>query len=163
MKTDDFAKAVTWELEQFGLTGAVRVEAASRVGAGPLEARLAVLDAPGRHVHIAVDPALEGERLEHAIRGELQRGLRLCPLCQRIGHVEKIRGEGGTHDACAVRCPACGEYEIDQALVKDFRAAWDRLDPDLLPRLAALAESIRAAPRPRRITTDQWQKESGRT
>lgn len=162
MKTDEFARAVTRELEKFGLTGAVSVEAASRVGAGPLEARLAVRDASGRHVRIAVDAALDGDALSHAIRGELQRGLRLCPLCQRMGHVEKIRAEGGTHEACAVRCPACGDYEIDQSLVKDFRAAWDRADPEVLPRLSALADSVRAAPG-RRITADQWAKESGRT
>ncbi len=85
----------------------------------------------------------------------LRRALRMCPLCDRIGHVEKLRGATGQQEGCVVRCPACGEFEIDQELVRRFRSARERHDAATLDRLPSLSERTRGGAHVR-ITTDNW-------
>lgn len=106
---------------------------------------------------VKISVAAEGDaaRLESETRAELRRALRMCPLCDRIGHVEKLRGASGQQEGCAVRCPACGDYEIDQELVRRFRSARERDDAAVLDRLPSLSERTRAGSHIR-ITSDNW-------
>lgn len=101
------------------------------------------------------DTGADAARMESETRAELRRALRMCPLCDRIGHVEKLRGATGQQEGCAVRCPACGEFEIDQELVRRFRSARERDDAATLDRLPSLSERTRAGSHVR-ITTDNW-------
>ena len=104
----------------------------------------------------AADAAADAARVASETRAELRRALRMCPLCERIGHVEKLRGAAGRQEGCVVRCPACGEFEIDQELIRRFRSAWERRDAAVLDRLPSLSERTRAGSHVR-ITADTWQ------
>jgi hypothetical protein len=108
-------------------------------------------------ISVAADVVADADaaRMESETRAELRRALRMCPLCDRIGHVEKLRGATGQQEGCVVRCPACGEYEIDQELVRRFRSARERRDAATLDRLPSLSERTRAGSHVR-ITADNW-------
>lgn len=123
---------------------------------GAMTAELRVADDSGGTVTISVAADDDAARIESETRAELRRALRMCPLCERIGHVEKLRrGATGQQEGCAVRCPACGEFEIDQELVKRFRSARERDDAAVLDRLPSLSERTRAGSHVR-ITADNW-------
>jgi hypothetical protein len=157
MRPDEFAQAVTRAIDTLGLAGEVRVAALTQDEDGTLDAALDVLVRPEAGAHVRLAPTTEPGRVARELRGELRRALRLCPVCQRIGQVEKIRGESGAHEACRVVCPACGQYEIEQALIRDLRAAWERGDPDVLGRLPALSDALKRGPQPR-LTVDGWRQ-----
>lgn len=110
----------------------------------------------GRAVIISVATSGDAGRVARETRAELRRALRMCPLCQRIGHVEKLRGAAGQQEGCIVRCPACGDFEIDQELIRRFRSAWERRDAVILDRLPSLSDRTRAGSHAR-ITADNWQ------
>jgi hypothetical protein len=113
----------------------------------------------GAVVKISVAAADDVARMESETRAELRRALRMCPLCDRIGHVEKLRGATGQQEGCVVRCPACGEFEIDQELVRRFRSARERHDAAILDRLPSLSERARTGADGGshvRITSDNW-------
>jgi hypothetical protein len=97
----------------------------------------------------------DAARVASETRAELRRALRMCPLCQRIGHVEKLRGATGQQEGCIVRCPGCGDYEIDQELIRRFRSAWERHDAVVLDRLPSISERTRTGSHVR-ITADNW-------
>lgn len=110
-------------------------------------------------VKVSVTAADDDARMESETRAELRRALRMCPLCDRIGHVEKLRGATGQQEGCTVRCPACGEFEIDQELVRRFRSARERHDDAILDRLPSLSERTRSGSHDGshvRITADNW-------
>jgi hypothetical protein len=109
----------------------------------------------GGTVKISVAADGDEARVESETRAELRRALRMCPLCDRIGHVEKLRGASGQQEGCVVRCPACGDYEIDQELVRRFRSARERHDDAVLDRLPSLSERTRSGAHVR-ITADNW-------
>jgi hypothetical protein len=111
--------------------------------------------AVGNTVSISVAAEGDAARMESDTRAELRRALRMCPLCDRIGHVEKLRGATGQQEGCVVRCPACGEFEIDQELMRRFRSARERHDATVLDRLPSLSERTRAGSHVR-ITADNW-------
>jgi hypothetical protein len=113
--------------------------------------------AGGKIVTISVTPNADADaaRMESETRAELRRALRMCTLCDRIGHVEKLRGAAGQQEGCVVRCPACGDFEIDQELVRRFRSARERDDAAVLDRLPSLSERTRAGDHVR-ITADNW-------
>jgi hypothetical protein len=155
--TEDVFRAVLLQaLEALGVAGEVvpqRLVAAE----GRWSAALDVRAKAGTVVQIAVSDADDPGRVGRDVRSELRRALRMCPLCQRIGHVEKLRDAEGQQEACAVRCPACGEFEIDQALIRDLRAAWERGDRSVLDRLAAVSEVTRRGPGATpRLTNENW-------
>jgi hypothetical protein len=110
----------------------------------------------GRTVSISVAASGDAARVASETRAELRRALRMCPLCERIGHVEKLRGETGQQEGCVVRCPACGDFEIDQELIRRFRSARERHDAAILDRLPSLSERTRTGPHVR-ITAGNWQ------
>lgn len=112
----------------------------------------------GRAVTISVARADDVAQVESETRGELRRALRMCPLCQRIGHVEKLRNAAGQQEGCAVRCPACGEFEIDQESIRRFRSAWERRDVAILDRLPSLSAQTRDGSNVR-ITVDSWKRD----
>jgi hypothetical protein len=155
MTSDEFVTAVSQAIDALGLAGEVQVAGASVGDDGAHDARLTVRVNPAADAHVRLAPGVEGPRAAREIRGELRRALRLCPVCQRIGHVEKIADSAGVHDACLVVCPSCGRYEIDQALIKDLRAAWERGDADVLGRLPSLSSELRQGTRGR-ITAANW-------
>jgi hypothetical protein len=139
---------VSAELETLGVSDRVKVGRAERRDSSQWQVALS-LDGPPTSIMV---PDRDDESTGKAIRGELRRALRMCPLCQRIGHVEKIRDSSGQQEACAVRCPACGEYEIDQALIRDLRSAWERGDEKVLTKLPGVADALRQrAPGDRRL------------
>ena len=109
----------------------------------------------GGTVKISVAASDDAARVASETRAELRRALRMCPLCQRIGHVEKLRGATGQQEGCVVRCPACGDFEIDQELIRRFRSAWERHDDAVLDRLPSLSERTRAGSNVR-ITAENW-------
>jgi hypothetical protein len=161
MTGEDFEGVVRRALEGLRVADQVTVigtGTAADTGKMTAEVRVGEASGGGGTVTIAVAADLDAARMESETRAELRRGLRMCPLCDRIGHVEKLRGATGQQEACAVRCPACGEYEIDQELVRRFRSAHERHDAAVLDRLPALSERTRAASQgPHvRITTDNW-------
>ena len=129
----------------------------SETGADPMTAELRIGDATDGSgaVKISVAAADDEARMESETRAELRRALRMCPLCDRIGHVEKLRGATGQQEGCAVRCPACGDYEIDQELVRRFRSARERHDNAVLDRLPSLSERTRVGSHVR-ISADNW-------
>jgi hypothetical protein len=109
----------------------------------------------GRIVTISVGTSGDAAHVASETRAELRRALRMCPLCQRMGHVEKLRNAAGQQEACLVRCPACGDFEIDQESIRRFRAAWERHDTAILDRLPSLSERTRAGSHVR-IAADNW-------
>jgi hypothetical protein len=169
MTREDFEGIVRRALEALGVGDQVTVIGADTTpDTGAMTARLSVAGGTGGigrgsgsggdgggTVTISVAAADDAARMESETRAELRRALRMCPLCDRIGHVEKLRGATGQQEACAVRCPACGEFEIDQELVRRFRSARERHDGATLDRLPSLSERTRAGSHVR-ITTDNW-------
>jgi hypothetical protein len=133
---------VTTALESLGVADRVTVASAQLRDSTDWTIALA-FDGPPSSI---IAPDRDEEQTSAAIRGELRRALRMCPLCQRIGHVEKIRDAEGRQEACAVRCPACGDYEIDQSLIRDLRSAWERGDENVLARLPGVADALRQRP-----------------
>jgi hypothetical protein len=162
--SEDFEVVVRRALAALGVADEVTLIHAggSNGSAGDaLTAELRVNAAGAKSVSISVNTTDDDARLESETRAELRRALRMCPLCQRIGHVEKLRGAEGPQEGCVVRCPACGEYEIDQELVRRFRSAWERNDRTVLERLPSLSARTRGGSHVR-ITTESWRGESGR-
>jgi hypothetical protein len=157
MTRDEFAQAVAQALETLGLGRDVRVADLAEDADGTLHATLEIPASPDTDARVRLPSGTDPARAPRELRGELRRALRLCPVCQRIGHVEKIRSESGAHEACRVVCPACGAYEIEQALIRDLRAAWERSDPDVLGRLPALSDELKRGAHPR-LTVDDWQR-----
>jgi len=183
MTREDFEGTVRRALEALGVADQVTLDQLTLIGgdgeatdAGAMTARLRVGGgdgsgggsdsggaggADGGTVTISVaaaadtDTGADAARMESETRAELRRALRMCPLCDRIGHVEKLRGATGQQEGCAVRCPACGEFEIDQELVRRFRSARERDDAATLDRLPSLSDRTRAGSHVR-ITTDNW-------
>ena len=148
MTEDRIIQLVTSALETLGVADRVMVSSAELRDSMDWKIALS-FDGPPSSI---VVPDHENESTGTTIRGELRRALRMCPLCQRIGQVEKVRDASGQQEACAVRCPSCGEYEIEQALIRDLRAAWERGDATVLAKLPTVAESLRhRAPSDRRL------------
>jgi hypothetical protein len=160
MTRDEFRSAVTQALEALGVAGEVQLTDTSSADDGTHEARLSVSATGDAEAHVRLGPGLDPARAAREIRAELRRALRLCPLCQRIGHVEKIRDAAGSHAACLVVCPSCGRYEIDQAVIKDLRAAWERGDADVLGQLPALSNDVRQGNRSR-LSAGDWRPKAG--
>ena len=155
----DFEAVVRQALATLGVADEVTLVRAGRADDGVALAADVRLNAAGaKTVSIAVAPTTDDARLASETRAELRRALRMCPLCQRIGHVEKVRGAEGQQEGCIVRCPACGEFEIDQELVKRFRSAWERNDRAVLDRLPSLSTRTRGGPHVR-ITAEGWRGE----
>jgi hypothetical protein len=154
---EDFAITVRRALAALAVADDVTLVRTSEPSDGPLEADLRVGQAE-KTVSISVAATDDAARLESETRAELRRALRMCPLCQRIGHVEKLRGVEGQHEGCIVRCAACGEYEIDQELVRRFRSAWERNDHTVLERLPSLSARTRGGSHVR-ITSESWRGE----
>lgn len=153
--SEDFATVVRGALADLGVADAVTlVTAVDQADTGTRTAELRV-NTGGKTVSISVAAADDAARLASETRAELRRALRMCPLCQRIGHVEKLRGAEGQQEGCVVRCSACGEYEIDQELVKRFRSAWERRDQAVLDRLPSLSARTSGGAHVR-ITTENW-------
>jgi hypothetical protein len=157
MDSDRFRKILLQAVESLGVSDQVAARRVSEANDGGWSADVEILARPGTLVNIAVGAEPDEARLMRDVRGELRRALRMCPLCQRIGHVEKLRNAAGQQEACAVRCPACGEFEIDQALIRDLRSAWERDDRAVLDRLPTVSEVMRreqgTAPR---LTSENW-------
>lgn len=154
---EDFATVVRGALADLGVADAVTlIDTANQPDTGARTAELRMNVTGAKTVSIAVGATDDEARLAADTRAELRRALRMCPLCQRIGHVEKLRGTEGQHEGCVVRCPACGEYEIDQELVKRFRSAWERGDHAVLDRLPSLSARTSGGGAHVRITTDNW-------
>ena len=142
MTHDRVTQLVGAALETLGVADRVRVGDVTPDGSNWKVA----LAFDGPPASIAVPDDDDEARAARAIRDELRRALRLCPLCQRMGRVEKIRDASGRQEACAVRCPACGDYEIDQALIRTLRSAWERGEASVLARLPLVAEGLRSRP-----------------
>jgi hypothetical protein len=160
MTAEEFRARVARALEELRVASEVVIhqvaaEAAEGVAVARWTADVRVASKPDTAITIAVAEGLDEERRAKEIRAELRRALRMCPLCQRIGHVEKLRNAQGQQEACAVRCPACGDFEIEQSLIRDFRSAWERDDRDVLDRLPVLSETTQRGDAPR-ITATNW-------
>jgi hypothetical protein len=156
MEPDAFEAIVQHALADLGVADEVKlIHAGDRSDTGALTAELRVIGKGDETVRISVTATDEAARVESETRAELRRALRMCPLCQRIGHVEKLRGTQGQQEGCTVRCPACGEYEIDQDLVRRFRSAWERNDRTVLERLPSLSDQTRRGEHVR-ITAERW-------
>lgn len=164
MTAEEFRAHLTRALEDLGVADAVAIQwvaAESAEGAPPTRwtADVRVTAQPDVSIGIAVPHGLDEPSQARELRAELRRALRMCPLCQHIGHVEKLRDAQGQQQACAVRCPACGEFEIDQALIRELRSAWERDDRTVLDRLPAVSGATRRGPGAApRLTTDNWRK-----
>jgi hypothetical protein len=157
MTREDFEGIVRRALEALGVSDQVTLigaDAAPDTGAMTAKLRIGA-DGNTVSISVAADVAADAARMESETRAELRRALRMCPLCDRIGHVEKLRGATGQQEGCVVRCPACGEFEIDQELVRRFRSARERHDATVLDRLPSLSERTRAGSQVR-ITADNW-------
>jgi len=167
MTPEEFSARIMRALDELGVAPNVvihQVAAEAAEGVASQSAALARWTAdlrvtlrPDAEIRIAVAEGLDEERLGRELRAELRRALRMCPLCQRIGHVEKLRNAQGQQDACAVRCPACGDFEIDQSLIKDLRSAWERNDRDVLDRLPSVSEATHRGDAPR-LTAANWRE-----
>jgi hypothetical protein len=175
MTREDFEGLVRGALAALGVSDQVRlISTDSTPDTGAMTAKLRVGDdsssesggtggsgggAGGNTVSISVAAEGDAARMESDTRAELRRALRMCPLCDRIGHVEKLRGATGQQEGCVVRCPACGEFEIDQELVRRFRSARERHDAAILDRLPSLSDRARTGSDGGshvRITSDNW-------
>jgi hypothetical protein len=163
MTREDFEGVVRRALTGLGVGDQVTLigtGAAPDTGAMTAELRIgggSGSDASSGGGAVKISVAADGDeaRVESETRAELRRALRMCPLCDRIGHVEKLRGAAGQQEGCVVRCPACGDYEIDQELVRRFRSARERHDAAVLDRLPSLSERTRAGSHVR-ISADNW-------
>jgi hypothetical protein len=157
MTSDELRARILHAIDTLGVADQVVPRRVDLTPDGTWSVDIEILAKQGALVTIAGSAAGEAARVDEDIRGELRRALRMCPLCQRIGHVEKLRNAQGQQEACVVRCPACGEFEIDQALIRDFRSAWERGDRSVLDRLPAVAEATRRRPGAgARLTRDNW-------
>lgn len=162
MTREAFEELVRGALADLRVADQVTLVAATAAEGEAMTAELRLLagdgDGDDRTVSISVAASGDAAQVAKETRGELRRALRMCPLCQRIGHVEKLRGAAGQHEGCIVQCPACGDFEIDQPLIRQFRSAWERGDDAVLGRLPSLSERTRAGSHVR-ITADNWQDE----
>jgi hypothetical protein len=158
MTGEEFLARVVRALEDLGVAEVAvdRVAAEADGGQkGQWSADLRLASRPATPVSIRATENPDEARFAADLRAELRRALRMCPLCQRIGHVEKLRNAQGEQEACAVRCPSCGEFEIDQALIRELRGAWERGDRDVLDRLPAVSTATREGAQPR-LTRENW-------
>jgi hypothetical protein len=164
MTAEQFRARVSGALEELGVAGEVVVhqvaaEAAADASDESAVARwtadVRITARPDAAIALAVAEGLDEDRLGRELRAELRRALRMCPLCQRIGHVEKLRNAQGQQEACAVRCPACGDFEIDQSLIRELRSAWERADREVLDRLPAVSDATQRGTAAR-LTRENW-------
>jgi hypothetical protein len=161
MNADEFRARVTRALEELGVASEVVIHqvgtepAADEAAVARWTADVRITARPDAAIAIAVAEGLDEDRRGREIRAELRRALRMCPLCQRIGHVEKLRNAQGQQEACSVRCPACGDFEIDQSLIRELRSAWERADREVLDRLPAVSDATHRGEAPR-LTADTW-------
>jgi hypothetical protein len=151
MTDQRFRQLLLEALETLGVATEVAPVAAAVDAQGRATADLRIGGPEGGQVSVVVPDTSDEDRVAGELRGELRRALRMCPLCQRVGHVEKLRNAEGQQEACLVRCPACGDFEIEQALVRDLRQAWERGDRPALDRASALSDRVKAG-RPGRLT-----------
>jgi hypothetical protein len=148
MTTTEFANLVQRALAELDVARAVALGDVRRSDDDALIA--ALTSDSGGSVEIVVPASIEPGEVPREIRQELRRALRMCPLCQRIGHVEKLREPGEDPKACLVRCPACGEFIIAMPLIRSLRDAWEAHDEDVLRKLPHVSEAVRK-PRPDRV------------
>lgn len=157
MTVDQIGRALVRALAALGVADQAAPRDIAGATGGKWLADVELRDQPGAVVTVTVADGDDEAAMERALRGELRRALRMCPLCQRIGHVEKLRNAEGQQEACAVRCPACGDFEIDQALIRDLRTAWERGDRGVLERLPAVSTATRRRQgEGPRLTSENW-------
>lgn len=96
------------------------------------------------------EPAESGpEALRVTAQDELQQCLKLCPLCQREGYVQRLDSHA---TVLFVSCPSCGEYEINGEASEELRKGVARDRADVLKAIPRLIEFVRGANAgPRRI------------
>jgi hypothetical protein len=148
MTTTEFANLVQRALEELDVARAVTLGDIRRNDDDALIA--ALTSNSGGSVEIVVPASIEPAAVPREIRQELRRALRMCPLCQRIGHVEKLREPGDDPKACLVRCPECGEFIIAMPLIRSLRDAWETHDEDVLRKLPQVSRAVKT-PRPDRV------------
>jgi hypothetical protein len=97
------------------------------------------------------------EQAVRELRLELRNKLWICPLCQRRSQIRRVIDR----EVFRVQCDRCGRFEIEHALLDQFRVAYEGNDTILmeqLPRLAAFVGRSEGMPF---LSADNWRTHAG--
>jgi hypothetical protein len=106
---------------------------------------------------IDIQQAWSPDQALRELRLELRNKLWICPLCQRRSQIRRIIDR----ETFRVECDRCGRFEIEHALLADFRAAYEANDPELVAELPRLAEFVGRARGMPLLSAENWRTLAG--
>jgi hypothetical protein len=106
---------------------------------------------------IGIQQEWSPEQAVRELRLELREKLWICPLCQRRSQIRRIIDR----EAFRVGCERCGRFEIEHALLGQFRTAYEADDGTLVEQLSRLSEVIRRAGGTTFLSADNWRDLAG--
>ena len=92
------------------------------------------------------------EQAVRELRLELRNKLWICPLCQRRAQIRRVIDR----EVFRVQCDRCGRFEIERALLDEFRVAYEENDTFLREELPRLAEFVSRSEGMPLLSTDNW-------
>jgi hypothetical protein len=108
---------------------------------------------------IAIQQDWSPEQAIRELRLELRDKLWICPLCQRRSQIRRIIDR----EAFRVTCDRCGRFEIDAALLDQFRLAHEADDKSFVDRLPRLSELIGRTGGMPFLSAENWRALADRT
>ena len=92
------------------------------------------------------------EQAVRELRLELRNKLWICPLCQRRAQIRRVIDR----EVFRVQCDRCGRFEIERALLDEFRVAYEGNDTFLREQLPRLAEFVGRSEGMPLLSADNW-------
>jgi hypothetical protein len=107
---------------------------------------------------LEVQQAWTREQAGHELRVALREKLWVCPLCQQRARIRRVVDM----DVFRIDCDRCGRFEIEHAVLDQFRLAYEEGDEKLVSVLPRLSGYIRNAGGMPSLGVDTWQAIAGR-
>ena len=101
---------------------------------------------------LAVQQAWTREQAGHELRVALREKLWICPLCQQRARIRRVVDM----DVFRIDCDRCGRFEIEHAVLDQFRLAYEEGDEKLVSVLHRLSGYIRSAGGMLSLGVDTW-------
>ncbi len=101
---------------------------------------------------LEVQQAWTREQAGHELRVALREKLWVCPLCQQRARIRRVVDM----DVFRIDCDRCGRFEIEHAVLDQFRLAYEEGDEELVSVLPRLSGYIRSAGGMLSLGVDTW-------
>ena len=106
---------------------------------------------------IDIQQAWSPEQAGRELRLELRSKLWICPLCQHRSQIRRIIDR----EVFRIECSRCGRFEIDHALLEEFRVAYESNDSPVVAQLARLATLVGQTVGMPLLSADNWRSFAG--